>query len=210
MPAAAADTRSSDTCTAGYLAVAWLTACSSVSCAWEGRAARSSRTTRARESFTIFSIALDELAEQFANLTLRGRERPAPRRCGAVHAPHRLSVALRSGFQIPFPFEAVQDRIERSQAEFVAVARQLFGHAQSEDRLLGRVMQDVQADQPRVQVPVRHVLLGHRRISPSIVDIELRYYKSVSKLSNAQSTPRPQRTNQFRSLPIMWKPISSQ
>lgn len=45
--------------------------------------------------------------------------------------------------------------MERSRTDMVAVALQFFSHAQAKDGLLSRVMQDVQTDQTRVEVPIR-------------------------------------------------------
>jgi hypothetical protein len=47
----------------------------------------------------------------------------------------------------------VEQWINRSRTDMVAVALQFFSHAQAEDGLLGRVMQDVQTDRTRVEVP---------------------------------------------------------
>jgi hypothetical protein len=50
----------------------------------------------------------------------------------------------------------MKDRIERSCAQPITVPAQLVDHRLAEDRPFGRVMQDVQPDQPGVEVAINH------------------------------------------------------
>jgi hypothetical protein len=45
----------------------------------------------------------------------------------------------------------VQQRVERSGTQFVAVPGELFDHPQTENRTLASVIQDVDADQARIE-----------------------------------------------------------
>src|SRR6266446_7555844 len=137
MPAAAADTFSSDTWTAGYLAVAWLTACSSVSCAWAETVDRSIGMRRRKRNLL---FPFNELAKQLPDFVFRCCQSLASGGCGSIDAAHGFSQPLRAGFQVSSPFQPVQQRIQRPQTQLVAVTGQFLGHSQPEDRLLHGVM----------------------------------------------------------------------
>ena len=49
----------------------------------------------------------------------------------------------------------MKQRIHCAGAETVAVPRKFFDHLQTEDRLFAGVIQDVKANQARIQLPVR-------------------------------------------------------
>jgi hypothetical protein len=69
----------------------------------------------------------------------------------------------------PFPSRAAQNRVHGSRADPVFVPRQLLDHAQSKNRLLAGVVQDVEADEAGVQVAV--VVVRHsKRISHSLME----------------------------------------
>jgi len=68
--------------------------------------------------------------------------------------------------------QPVQQRIERARPQFVAVARQLFHHADAEHLLLGRVMEDVHAGEGQQDVAQG---ISHRyRKSILLISIKVR------------------------------------
>ena len=95
--------------------------------------------------------------EQFLHAPARRTQRLTAQRSYPVHAPRGFPVALRVRAQIALAFQAVQDGIKGSGTQFVPMARQLLSDPSSVKRLFGRVMEDVQSDQPRVETLIIHI-----------------------------------------------------
>src|SRR3989475_10672301 len=81
-------------------------------------------------------------------------QRHAAARRGAVHAPHLAPDRLPGRLQIALPLQPVQDGIERPRTERIAVASKLRDDSEAEDRLLGGVMEDVEADEAAIEVAI--------------------------------------------------------
>src|ERR1051326_5740711 len=103
-----------------------------------GCCARAVRTM-AREAMAARFIrmalsALDQFAEQLANLSLGGGQCFSPVRCGAIHLAQRFAVAFFAGAEIALLFERVQQRIQAAGADAVTVAGEFLDHAEAENR----------------------------------------------------------------------------
>src|SRR5207253_1653856 len=79
-------------------------------------------------------IALDQFAEQFANLNFCCFERPLPERCRPVHLAPRLALPFFRGAQVTLSLQPVEQWIQSTRTDPIAVARQLLRHSQAEHR----------------------------------------------------------------------------
>src|SRR5581483_10024867 len=74
---------------------------------------------------------------------------------GSVHAPQRLTIPQLFGAQVSLLFEPLKERIQASGADAVAMSREFLDHAEAEDGPFHSVMENVQADQTGIQIPIR-------------------------------------------------------
>ncbi len=109
-------------------------------------------------------FALEEFSEQLSDFLACFPQSTAPSRGGPVGPARRSPRSLLCGTQQPPPFEAVEQRVDGSGAQPIAVSREFFDDAEAEDRLQAGMMQDVESDQARVEVPVSPIVsvLCHR------------------------------------------------
>jgi len=75
-------------------------------------------------------------------------------RCGTVKSTRALPYSLLAGSKVTLLFESVKDGIKRTRAQLVAMPPQLFDHCETENRLLHRMVQDMQPDQAGVKVAI--------------------------------------------------------
>src|SRR3954454_20120315 len=94
---------------------------------------------------------LEHLAKQLLDALACRAECLAAGGRGAVDATAAAVALPPLRAQVPLALHAMEDRIERSGAEPVAVARQLVDHRLAEDRPFGSVVQQVEADQTGVE-----------------------------------------------------------
>src|SRR5579863_9399109 len=92
--------------------------------------------------------------KKLAHLVFRCRERLPAERRGAVHASQGFAVPLLGRSQISFFFQALEKGIEAPGTDAVPVTRQLLDHSKTKDGTFHRVMEDMEPDQPRVQIAV--------------------------------------------------------
>src|SRR5579875_1000976 len=99
-----------------------------------------------------------QLAVQLVDFLTGLAERPPARRSDPVDAPSAPRRGIHRRFQQSGPLHSVQHWIERTRTDAIAVMRQLRHHLHAEDRLLGRMQQHVNADQPIIEFApmVRH------------------------------------------------------
>jgi hypothetical protein len=79
-------------------------------------------------------------------------------------------VLLRLGSQQSLLLHAVKNGVERACAQPVPVSAKLVDHLLSEDWTFGRVMEQMQSDEPGVEVSIYH------RYSITVSDNEARRY----------------------------------
>jgi hypothetical protein len=99
--------------------------------------------SRAKHSSDRFIF--EKLPEKFPYALFCDPEGAAPCRCCPVQAPNPAIHPAALGNEQSFPFQATQQRIHRAGAEPIAVPSQFLDHAEAENRLLARVVEDVQA-----------------------------------------------------------------
>lgn len=96
-------------------------------------------------------IVLEQFAEQFVHLDFGGGEGFFAGLGGGVDpASDTARSLLRRGQQTPL-LKTMQDRIEGARAHLVAVPSQLLDHRKPVDRLMRRMVQNVQPDQAGVE-----------------------------------------------------------
>ena len=113
---------------------------------------------------------LEHFAEELLHACPRLDEGFAPGRCGAVHPTYAPVVLRGAGPQQSLPFHAVQNWVQRAGAQPVPVPAQLVNHFLPKDWTFAGVMENVQSDEPRVQISIYH------RISMTDYDNENRGY----------------------------------
>jgi hypothetical protein len=91
-------------------------------------------------------IALNELMKKFPDSVFRRIEGFASERRRAIDPPQRFAVPLLSRFQVPLPFQSLEQRIEASGAYAITVPRELLDHSEAENRTLHGMVQNVEAD----------------------------------------------------------------
>jgi hypothetical protein len=88
-----------------------------------------------------------------ADLILDRLERLAAERRRAVDLSQWLTVSLLGRPQIALLLHAVEEWVQAAGAYAIPMPRKLFDHAEPKDRFLNGVVQNVNPDEPRVQVP---------------------------------------------------------
>jgi hypothetical protein len=127
------------------------------------------------------SFILEEFAEQFTDLDLSTIERPpANRRC-AIRAPRRSAVPARNRTQIAFRLECMENWIERARAEAVAMAFEFLHDAKTKNRLARRVMQNMQPDKARIQLPIAHNLRRVPQQCPAVLTADDSTYPLIHR-----------------------------
>jgi hypothetical protein len=101
-----------------------------------------------------YRYVLHEFEEQLSDLALRCYERVLATRRRAVHFPPGSSGGFLGRSEVSLLFQPVQDWVQSSRTDPISVPCKLLDHAEAENRFLGRVMQDVEADKAGVQVAV--------------------------------------------------------
>ncbi len=71
-----------------------------------------------------------------------------------VHSAQRLAMAVLGRTQVAFLLQTMEQWIQASRTDSVAVPAQLFDHSQPEDRFLDGMMEHMKADQSRIQIAV--------------------------------------------------------
>lgn len=102
------------------------------------------------------AVPFGQLPEQLPDLALGICQRGSAFIGNFVHASLVAPGALMMRAQITLLLQTVEHRIHRARAELVTVVSQLLDDSQPEDRGLGGVVQDVQADQNALEVFVGH------------------------------------------------------
>ena len=103
------------------------------------------RAPRAARSF------LHQFMKQFLEFHFCSRQRPPARRGRTIFAPGTAALAFRNRAEIAAFFQAMQQGIHRSGAQLVTMPAQFLHHPEANQRLLRRVMQDMEADKSRQQ-----------------------------------------------------------
>ena len=125
----------------------------------------------------------EKLMEEFAHLDFRGGQGFPALRSGAVNTPEGFAVPHLLRAQIALLFETLEQRIQAARADAVAVARELFDHAQAEYGLLHRVMENMEPDEAGIEEAVGgRFILGFRFRFQSMND-------SISRRSQAVRIP---------------------
>lgn len=104
------------------------------------------------------SLVFEHFAEQFLHSLPSDDESLPTRGRRPIHPATPPIVEGQAGPQIALPFHAVQDGIERARAQAIAVATKLVDHRLAEDRTFGGMMEDVEPDEPGIQVAIDHRL----------------------------------------------------
>lgn len=65
-------------------------------------------------------------------------------------------MALHRGLQITLFLKPLQQRIQTSGTDAVTVMSKLLDHAEAENRPFNRMVENVQADKPRIKITIRH------------------------------------------------------
>lgn len=81
-------------------------------------------------------------------------QRLPAKRSGLVYSPERLAVSLFGGLQIPFFLEALEKGVQAPRTDAVPVMREFLDHSQAEDWACNGVVEYMQADEARVEIPV--------------------------------------------------------
>ena len=106
---------------------------------------------------SFLGIILEKLAEKLAHLELRSGECFCSQFGRSVNAPGDAARPFLGRSQIAAFLKPVQDRIQSASTQFVAVSSQFLDHCQPINRLLHRMMQNMQPDQASVEEPI----IGH-------------------------------------------------
>lgn len=99
-------------------------------------------------------MPFDNFPEQFANPVPRSRKGQPAGSCRTVDLAAGFAVSQFRRTDIPLFLQTMQDRIERAGAYLVAMTPKLFEHSQAENRLLASVMENVEANQPRIELAI--------------------------------------------------------
>src|SRR3990167_2843696 len=102
------------------------------------------------------AIALNDLAEQLADLRLDRFQRCSPFRGGTVVTAHRLAVAFFTGLEVATFFQSVQQGVQRARTYAVTVVAQLVQHGLAVDFPFHGVMQHVERNQAGEEEVVCH------------------------------------------------------
>ena len=100
-------------------------------------------------------VTLDEFMKKFPHLAFRCCQRFPSQRGRAIHTPQGLAVSPFGRSQVSFLFEPLEERIQASCTDSVAVPRELLNHAQTEDWPLHRMMKNVEPNEAGVQIAIR-------------------------------------------------------
>jgi len=89
----------------------------------------------------------EQLAQEYSYLLFRPIERPSSRSSCPVNSASSSPQADLPGAQEALSFEPMKHWVECPGAQLVPMPLQFFDHAQPEDGLLARMVQNVNADQ---------------------------------------------------------------
>jgi len=103
-------------------------------------------------------LVLDDFAHELLQLATCLHEDLAARRRRLVILPSFSQNHFGSAAEIAQLFQQMKRRIKRSLTETVIVSNQFFGDFRAVNRLLGRVVQDVQADKTIKKMPDNGIL----------------------------------------------------
>jgi len=126
--------------------------------------------------------------KEFMHAPSRRSQRLSAQRSYPVHAPRGFPVALQVRTQIGLVLQAVQDGIKRSRAQLVPMPSQFLGDPNSVKRLFRGVVKNVQANQPRVETLIIHIVC---RCPVSISKSNIEQQTTICQLAmRAQRTPQ--------------------
>ena len=121
-----------------------------------------------------------KLLVQFVDLLGGFCQSPASGGGDLVDAPPSACDSAVRGLQQTAALQLMQERIEGSGANAVSVMRQFLHHGQTEDRLVSRMHQHVNADQAEVEIALT---IGHNATIP--LELESNCMLSVFDISYA-------------------------
>ena len=82
----------------------------------------------------------EQLAKKLSHPHTGNSQSAAAGRRDAINAANASGGPLLAGAEIPTALEGMEDRVQRSCAQSIAVATELLDHLHAEDGLFGRVM----------------------------------------------------------------------
>jgi hypothetical protein len=116
------------------------------------------------------SVMFEQFAVQVPDLAFQLAQGAAADRGGAIEAAHLRAGTDAGRAQVAFRFQAMEERIERAGAQAIPVMGQFLDDAQTEDRLLGSMMEDMEADEAADDVTI---YFRYRHATTSIMPIDI-------------------------------------
>lgn len=104
---------------------------------------------------------LEQFAEEFPHFLFGSYQGLPAGRCCPIKPPVPSAFSLLFGYKQSTLFEGMEQRIHGAGAELIAVPGQFFNHPEPKNLALARMVENVQADQARIEVLVSRVFVQH-------------------------------------------------
>jgi len=114
------------------------------------------------------ATSCEQFSEQLAHPHTRNSQRAPSGRRDAIDAANTSAGTLLARAEIPAALEGVENRIQRSRAQSVAVPTELLDHLHAEDGLFGRVVEHMQSNEACVECPILDST-SHRAHQQSVI-----------------------------------------
>src|ERR1035437_1141831 len=124
---------------------------------------------RRNDEATRFMLTHELPIQLFQSLADQGQHLPALRGEPIVHPCSRTGSRNLAAFEPPISLHPVQQRVQRSRADLVAMPAQLIKHPLTMNRSLARVVQDVHLPKAQQDLTAR---AGHLPLGITIFDVD--------------------------------------